>query len=322
MAKIAREYGVSEVWGGGWGTMTPGVNEHFDRVIIGPGENAMRTLLGYNPLKSFRHPIFINRGRLLFKTVKVGFLFTARGCNKGCRYCASPHFIRKRIFTPITEIERVLNIYQKEGVKYILIYDENLSLDEDRVWNIIKLLSERELSWFCLTRADDLLGRVGKLRDKGFVGALTGIESLRDTNLKNWKKSETSDQIVQMIKEMNDNSCYTLGTYIFCAENDTLKSMREDIEQLSSLEIPCVMPCILTPFPGTPLFEKFKPRIIDWNWRNWDDGHLVWKHPNVSPRQAREILFECTDACNSFAGNISFVARMYIHRIAMKLRGS
>ncbi|MFX1516965.1 MAG: B12-binding domain-containing radical SAM protein [Promethearchaeota archaeon] len=318
MAKIAQEYGVPEVWGGGWGSMTPGVNRHFDRVIIGPGENAMREILGFKPLPYFHHPIFINKGRILFKRVKVGCLFTARGCNKGCRYCASPRFIRGRIFTPIEEIKRVLNIYQKEGVKYVLIYDENFSLDEDRVWTVINLLSERDLLWFCLTRADDLLGRVERLRNKGFIGALTGIESLRDENLRSWRKHEKSDQIVQMIKEMNDNCCYTLGTYIFCAENDTLKSMREDIERLSSLEIPSVMPCILTPFPGTPLFEKFKSRIIDWNWRHWDDGHLVWNHPDVSPRQAQDILFECAKTCNSMFGNIIFILKLLTLRRIMR----
>jgi len=320
MAKFAKEFGVPEVWGGGWGSKTPGVNEHFDHIIFGPGENAMRELLGYKPLPHFKHPIYIRMGRLLFKKVKIGYLFTARGCNKGCTYCASPHFIRGRILTPISEIERVLDIYQREGVKLILIYDENFSLDEERVWTVMKLLSERSLVWICLTRADDLLGRVERIRSHGFIGALTGIESLREENLRNWRKRESVDQIVQMTKEMNDNSCITLGTYMFCSENDTMKSMREDIERLSTLEIPIVMPCIFTPFPGTPIFDEYKTRIIDWNWRNWDYAHLVWKHSNVSPQQAGEIIHECVEACHSPKGIFTFFSKMLIQAITMRLK--
>ncbi|MBA7701684.1 hypothetical protein ES703_110428 [subsurface metagenome] len=114
---------------------------------------------------------------------------------------------------------------------------------------------------------------------------------------------------------MNDNNCYVVGSYIFCNESDTKQSMRADIEKLASLEIPAVMPVILTPYPPTTLFDLLRERIIDWDWSHWDDGHLVWHHPKVTPEEAREILLECAYTCNSLAYNLKFILREAIQRI-------
>lgn len=301
MAKIARKYKVSKVIAGGWGTMSPGIKEYFDYVIVGAGENPMRELLGYKPLINFKHPIFISEGKFGFFKIKIGFLFTARGCNRGCKYCLSPRFISKRIITPKREIQRVLDKYYEEGVNAVIIYDDNFPLNEEIGQATINLLAERGLLWFCLVRLDDLIGKVKELKKAGFIGTLTGIESLRNINLKDWKKGENVNQILCAIKEIKNNDCYILGTYIFCAENDTVRSMKKDIQQLKNLKVPVVMPCILTPYPGTPLFEKLlhENKIIDWNWLHWDDGHLVWKHSHITPKQAKNIVFECAEVCNN-----------------------
>jgi radical SAM superfamily enzyme len=113
-----------------------------------------------------------------------------------------------------------------------------------------------------------------------------GIESFRDKTISDYKRGRLTDINMKALKEMKDNSCYVIGSYIFCHEQDTKESMRADIEKLASLDIPAVMPTILTPYSPTPLFDQFQDRIIDWNWDHWDDGHLVWRHPEVTPQEA------------------------------------
>ena len=171
------------------------------------------------------------------------------------------------------------------------------------------MLHERGLMWFCLTSSSELKGNVSKLRDKGFLGCLMGIESMRDKTLNEYRRGRLSDANIQVIKEMRDNSCFVLGTYMFCHELDTKQSMHKDIEKLASLEIPAVLPVIFTPFAPTPLFQKYESRITDWNWNHWDDGHLVWRHPEVNPEEAREFLFECDTLCNTLSRNAGFAIR-------------
>ncbi|HZT34972.1 MAG TPA: hypothetical protein VFA15_03560, partial [Nitrososphaera sp.] len=42
---------------------------------------------------------------------------------------------------------------------------------------------------------------------------------------------------------------------------------------------------------------------------HWDDGHLVWRHPEVNPDEAREFLFECDTLCNTLSRNAGFAIR-------------
>ena len=49
MARIARQYGVKEIWAGGYGTMLPDLDKHFDRIFKGYGEDAMSMALYNKP---------------------------------------------------------------------------------------------------------------------------------------------------------------------------------------------------------------------------------------------------------------------------------
>ncbi|GAI78050.1 unnamed protein product, partial [marine sediment metagenome] len=63
-----------------------------------------------------------------------------------------------------------------------------------------------------------------------------------------------------------------------------------DIERLSSLELFLAQISVLTPFPGTPLWKQLENKIIDKDWNHYDIYHLVWKHPHITPEEARSLL--------------------------------
>jgi len=315
MVHLARRYGVKEVWGGGWGIDTPGARNYFDRSFGGYGEQLLMPILGNRWKGGLRHPILVGRTRFFKIPTKVGYLYSIRGCKWKCAYCPTPALFPERLIMPLSEVERVLDSYAKEKVSAVVIYDETFLSDYPYSWQIVDMLDERGLPWFCLTSAVELHGNISKLRHKGFLGCLMGIESLRDKTLIDYKRGPLTNLNLKILKEMKDNSCYVVGSYILCNESDTKQSMRADIEKLASLEIPAVMPTILTPYPPTPLFDQFRDRIIDWNWEHWDDGHLVWRHPEVTPQEAREILLECAHTCNSLAYSITFMLKEALRRI-------
>lgn len=52
---------------------------------------------------------------------------------------------------------------------------------------------------------------------------------------------------------------------------------------------------ILTPFPGTAVFEEAKQNgwIQDWNWANYDMVHGVMPTETLSLREVHEELYKC-----------------------------
>jgi hypothetical protein len=219
MVELARSYGVKEVWGGGWGIDTPQVRDWFDRSFSGHGEQLLLPILGSRWKGHLRHPILIGPAEFFSFKTKVGYLYSIRGCKYKCTYCPTPAVIPTRVIMPQKEIERVLDIDEKVGA--VVIYDETFLSDQPYSWQIVDMLDERGLPWFCLTSSVELNGNVSKLRDKGFLGCLMGIESLRDKTLVDYKRGRLTDLNLKVIKEMKENSCYLIGTYIFCHETDT-----------------------------------------------------------------------------------------------------
>ncbi|MEO9320678.1 MAG: radical SAM protein [Nitrososphaera sp.] len=316
IVQLARSHGVKEVWGGGWGIDTPGAKEFFDRSFSGYGEQRLMPVIGDRIRGTgIRHPALIGEAHFFKFKAKVGYLYSIRGCKYKCEYCPTPAVIPELMTLELAEIERILDVYAKEKVHAVVIYDETFLQNPLHSWQVIEMLAERGLMWFCLTSSSELNGNVSRLRDKGFLGCLMGIESLRDKTLNDYRRGRLSGANIKVIKEMRDNSCFVLGTYMFCHELDTKESMRKDIEKLASLEIPAVLPVIFTPFAPTPLFQKYEDRITDWDWSHWDDGHLVWKHPEVTPEEARELLFECDTLCNTLSRNAGFAVREAVRNV-------
>ena len=322
MVAFAREQGVREVWGGGWGIETPGARALFDRSFAGYGEEPLLPILGdRRGGEGWRHPVLLGEARFLGLRSKVGYLYSIRGCKYKCEYCPTPAFIPNRRILPLAEIERVLDIYARERVGCVIIWDETFLSDREYSWRIVEMLKERGLLWFCLTSSAELVGNVSRLRDSGFIGCLIGIESLRDTTLREYRRGRFTNLNLRAIHEMHDNSCWLVASYLLCHDLDTPKSMRADVEKLASLELQGVNPCILTPYAPTPLYERYRSRIVDWDWRHWDDGHLVWKHPNVGAEEAREILLDCIYACSGRSRNYAFMAQEALGRlIPFKIR--
>jgi len=301
MANMAKEYGVKEVWAGNYGAMTPGVTDYFDRRIIGFPEKELKMALDNEVLQSIKHPVLTTPFRILANEEKAGFLISNRGCKYNCDFCSTSHFapLVEKISTE--EIERVLDIYKDMGVNYIILFDETFLQDKNHARETINLLHKKEMKWFCTTRADLLIGHVSELKEKGLDGVYMGIESMNDGNLKDQKKGESVERIKEAIMELTRNEISISGTYILGLLNDTSESIKSDLEKLQDLSLFVLIFLVLTPYPELPQYLSWKNKglIINDDWRSYDGMNLVFRHPNMSVEDVRDI-FEYA-VCNIYS---------------------
>lgn len=298
MAEIAREYGVKEVWGGNYGVMTPGAEKYFDKVFPGNCESYLKRELEGKELSALKHPVMIGKARWSLFGENIGYLYTRRGCNAKCTFCPTPWFTSEDESHDISGIEEVLDHYKKVAASPVIIYDETFLSGGKRTEAIIEELARRNLRWVCLTRADRIAGKVSGLKKKGLHSAIIGVESIHDENLSFVSKKEKIESIKDVIRELNENGCFPDGTYMLGFPNDTAASIREDIEILASWDFFLVQFTILTPFPGTPLWEQLKDKITDSDWSHFDSYHLVWDHPHFTPQGLRDTLYQALRRVN------------------------
>lgn len=308
--KARKEYGVREVWLGGYGIMTPEprIRELFDRLFWGYAEGTFREAIGLSYMKpsEIRHPLLINESTYLAHKVKIGHLFWERGCTQRCTFCADP------VFQPggesafsIESVREVLQRYKEEGVVTVHLVNQDVRPFKKIGRQVIELLHEFGLpftmmtSFLAMTAGGD--DGLKWLSDMGFTMAQLGVESLDDTNLSKAQKTTNYDHIQRTVQKMDDLRIRMSATYILGFEDDTPESIRRAKKLLGDLGPIYTYFSVLQPMPGTPQYYDMKKRnlINDWNFRRWTGGYLVWKHPVIKPDEARELVREMDLAINT-----------------------
>lgn len=293
MAQMARQAGVKEIWSGGHGISTPGLKKYFDRTFKGYSEFEIKPLIEGAELTSFKHPIFSSTYDFILQQVKTGYLFTIRGCQMPCTFCSGPRYYERLAFTPIEEVERVLDRYVEEEIKHVTVVDETFLQNEQHTKKVISALRKRNLTWTCTSRIDRLTGKIKELKQLGLQNVYIGIESLNNLSLKSIRKGGNQNLTSNLLKELDENDCFAFGTYMLCLEYDTVESVKEDVEKLNYFSaLYGIVFWIATPFPGTVFYDELdaKNMIIDKNWKHYDALNLVMKHDNISPHDGRKLL--------------------------------
>lgn len=294
MVETARKKGIREIWGGNYGILTPGIKEIFDRTFTGYSEAEISRMINGNVVGEIKHPEIITTFGIKNSPFRIShaFLFTTRGCRMKCRFCQTPNFTRCLETLPIGSVEDVIKRYKERRVKSVFIMDDNFFGDRRYSEKVLQLLEESDLNWGVCTRAENLSGRVREFREMGMINCIIGIESLRQENLDSMEKKTDVDLLTNTIDELDRNRIYTHGTCMIGFENDTKKSVREDIDAFSKLRVQSMQIGVLTPFPETPLWGHIEKEygIIKDDYSKFDAYHLVWNHPNIKPEEMENIL--------------------------------
>ena len=287
MARMARNYGVRELWAGNYGANTPGLEGIFDRIIDSDGVAQMKELVEGEQLELRRHPVL--KGTML-RGVPIGYLYTGVGCRYQCKFCPTTTFMPDPFYTPIEEIRRILDIYVASGINTVSILDETFLQDRGHSDLVIQELSKRQLMWHCTSRVTLLAGRIKELHRAGLRSVYTGVETLANHTLTTYVKGQTVQSILKLFKELNDVGVTTTITYIFGFEFDTAESILEAVDIIKNDIRPfCVSILVLTPHTNSQM-AHIEPLVFDRDDMHYDSQHLVWQHPTLSADDLYQLL--------------------------------
>jgi radical SAM superfamily enzyme YgiQ (UPF0313 family) len=296
MVEYAREMGVREIWGGNYGVMCDETHALFDQVFVGYGERELYSEVNGGDLEptAIRHPLLDTRIGVRFAPLwtRYGFLFTTRGCNHRCTFCQSVPFVKtEKQLISLQAIDDVLQRYKQRHVTFVFIMDENFMYDRRHAEAVIDLLHCHGFAWGVCTRAENLAGRVEAYRAKGMMDCIIGIESLQQENLRLVRKGSRVELLLDTIRELQAHDIYIHATHMIGYENQDRQAIREEIDALSELALDSVQTCVLTPFPGTALWDDLQRRFgLRGHYEDFDAYHLAWNHPYISKAEMQELL--------------------------------
>jgi radical SAM superfamily enzyme YgiQ (UPF0313 family) len=128
--------------------------------------------------------------------------------------------------------------------------------------------------------------------EAGCVMVLLGIESERIEQLEETNKKLNVkigiDHYADVFKKIHKYGISVLGAFIYGLESDTPETMRRRTEYINNADIDAVQATILTPLPGTALFNRMQQegRLIfhdfPHDWQKYDFAEIVFRHNNMS----------------------------------------
>ena len=281
LADRYRAQGTSVVIGGPHATVLPGEAAlHCHAVVQGEGEPCWSRLLsdfeagepervydgrphdydlGNAPVPSYELLDIPSYNRL---TVQA-----SRGCPHRCEFCASSVILTERykqkpVQNVVAEIDRILEIWDEPFIEFA---DDNAFVNHAYWKHLLSELGDRRFRWFAETdlsvaRDPELLGM---MRESGcaqvLVGfespvpdGLAGLEQHNDWKLRHYDEYRSAIDTIQS-HGVTVNGCFVIG---LDGQTDGIFDQVYDFVRDSGLYE--VQVTVLTPFPGTPLYDRLE----------------------------------------------------------------
>ncbi len=218
-------------------------------------------------------------------------LITSRGCPYQCTFCASSHFwgTKVRMRSVESVLKEIGEIYDRYHFNAVAFVDDTFNVSPKRVIEICHGIIEKKLDlwWWCLSRIDLLLRNEEMVKEMvraGGKAVFIGVESSNPKTLNELKKGIDLEDIVQTVEMLKRNGVEIHASYILGGLHDDVKTIHETIRFAKRLDTNVAQFAILTPYPGTAVYEQVKDRIFKWRspWSFFDMQHLVFKHDHLS----------------------------------------
>ena len=299
LARRFRNRGITVILGGPHVTLVPDdAAPHADAIAVGYAEDTWPQLLrdftqGNLQKRYLQSPDLslagrprarrdlINGGRY----VKTHVFEATRGCVHRCDFCVVPFaWGRKPYQKPVAE---VIDEIRSTGARRAIFVDLNLIADKDYAAELFEALIPLHIQWGGL--ATSLLARDEKLLDlcarSGCIGLLVGFESISQSALTEIHKGFNSPALyAEWIRRFHDHGIAINGTFIFGLDHDTSDVFEETAQFVIDTGIDLPRFAILTPFPGTALYERLdkEGRILTKDWELYDGQHVVFQPAQLS----------------------------------------
>jgi anaerobic magnesium-protoporphyrin IX monomethyl ester cyclase len=191
--------------------------------------------------------------------------------------------------------------YQNYGSRFIWLTDDNFGSGE-RASSLAHELLKRDINddlmWFVQWRCDDVIENsklLGKMRKAGLRWVLLGVESQKQKTLNGFRKGINPEISMKAVKLLKENDIFAQAMFIIGERGDTSESIADLREFVNELEPDFAIFAILTPFPGTKIFEEAKQMgwIEDFNWSHYDMIHAIMPTETLSTKEVQEELYNC-----------------------------
>jgi radical SAM superfamily enzyme YgiQ (UPF0313 family) len=251
--------------------------------------------------------------RSLLRKLKVPYekaymipIESGRGCPYGCEFCTVTGFFGSRLRFRSNEsvIEELLTLkrvaLRDRALMNIFFVDDNFAIQSERTKSLLREMIRRDacLPWVAqitinLLKDEELIDLIAA---SGGRFIFVGLESINSESLKRaHKQFNKPEEYSAILGGLAKRGVYAITSFIVGMEDD-----RPGMASAISSELdtwPPVLPVfgLLTPYPGTPLYDRLQKQgrlLRPEHWLDFQAFRLTFQPNYLSPDQSEEEVRE------------------------------
>ena len=281
-----RARGVTVILGGPHVTLLPNeAQQHADAVFVGEAELTLpRFIRDWTEGRaSSRYDVSeapnlcgvpFSRKELFHRIDHSGgILFATRGCPNACEFCTLAVMYNRNF--RCRPVEDVAEEFASFRGKVIIFWDDNLTADMDYAKALCKAIAPYRKWW-----SSQVSVKAGADREflslaagSGCKQLFIGFESISQQSLENAQKGfNRTDEFAEIVNRINAHGIAVQAGFVFGFDGDTPDVFDKTIDFLERTGIQNATFHILTPYPGTPLYERLRAegRILNHDWAKYN----------------------------------------------------
>lgn len=226
---------------------------------------------------------FVKKDTYLYCNV----VHTSRGCPFRCDFCYNSAAERMYVNR---KIEDVLDDIRAVGSRHILFIDDNFAGNRQWTLEFLERIKPLHLKWNAAVSINaafdtELLDR---MRDSGCQSLFIGFESISPDSIKGVHKVQNhTDRYEKAIRAIHDRGMMIHASFVFGLDGDTPDTFRMTLDWIVKNKIETVTSHILTPYPGTALYDRLKKedRIVTDDLSLYNTAHVVFKPKRMTEKE-------------------------------------
>ena len=299
-----RSLGACVILGGPHTTLVPEeAARHADVIFVGEAEGLWEEFLNgfasgnYRPEYRQAGPVSLDGVPMACKELfhrndfTSGVLFATRGCPNRCDFCSIvrmyQHGFSKR---PVAEVAAEFASFRG---KRIIFWDDNITADKEYAKQLFRAITPYRKWWssqatICAAQDDELLEIAAR---SGCKQLFLGLESVSQSSIQEARKGfNRVVNYARMIERVHAHGIAVQAGIVFGFDHDSPAIFKETLDFLEETGVQNATFNILTPYPGTPLFQRLdaQGRIVTRDWRRYNGRTDVVFQP--SQMSADELL--------------------------------
>jgi radical SAM superfamily enzyme YgiQ (UPF0313 family) len=310
-----KKLGVKTAIGGIHATVMPDeALNYFDHVFMGEAEETWPEFLNdidnnttkriYKneyPLDLTKYPM--PRYDLLKKeNYTVLWVQASRGCPHDCEFCAATKVFGmkvryKTVEQVLTELRFIKSIWGDIKIDFA---DDNLFTNKKFARELVDNLKGMNLKWYAQTDISIAVNEkfLEEIREAGCLTLFIGFESVSELalgqiNKSKWKLKQLP-KYKKSIEIIQSKGIGIVGAFIIGFDGDTIETLKETASFIIENKLFSAQIAILTPFPGTSLYTRFKDegRLKDLPWKDYTGLQPTYEVKTMTNKELQQGLYQ------------------------------